>query len=465
MAVVFESVQVELDGGVAAAALPLLGHADPQRRFAWRDGQSISVAAFLAHVDAVANRLPTSRHAVNLCEDRYAFLVAFCACALRGQTSLLPPSRAPQQVVEVLATHADCYALSEATPCQSPPGLLVLPELNQPAQALSDAPPLASIAAEHVMAIGFTSGSTGQPKANFKTWDNFTIGGRLNAGLLVREIGLKSDEIAHVVATVPAQHMYGMELSVLLPLIGPFSVHAGRPFFPSDIAGALAELPAPRVLVTTPVHLRTLLRDATELPPIAAIVSATAPLDQATAIAAEQRFGAPVIEMFGSTETCVIAHRRTAQVEEWQLYDGVELHPQPDGTQVTAAHLNSPVLLQDVVELLPGRRFRLCGRNADLLEIAGKRASLADLTRRVLSLRGVHDAIVLQTECADGSGVQRIAALVVAPGRCEIELLNELRTMIDPVFLPRPLRRVTALPRNETGKLPRAALLSALHQI
>jgi acyl-coenzyme A synthetase/AMP-(fatty) acid ligase len=33
---------------------------------------------------------------------------------------------------------------------------------------------------------------------------------------------------------------------------------------------------------------------------------------------------------------------------------------------------------------------------------------------------------------------------------------------VDPVFLPRPLRLVDALPRNETGKLPRAALLRLL---
>jgi acyl-coenzyme A synthetase/AMP-(fatty) acid ligase len=36
--------------------------------------------------------------------------------------------------------------------------------------------------------------------------------------------------------------------------------------------------------------------------------------------------------------------------------------------------------------------------------------------------------------------------------------LAALREHVDPVFLPRPLRLVDALPRNETGKLPRAAL-------
>ena len=41
-------------------------------------------------------------------------------------------------------------------------------------------------------------------------------------------------------------------------------------------------------------------------------------------------------------------------------------------------------------------------------------------------------------------------------------VLQALRPSVDPVFLPRPLRRVPALPRNETGKLPRAALLRLL---
>ena len=119
-------------------------------------------------------------------------------------------------------------------------------------------------------------------------------------------------------------------------------------------------------------------------------------------------------------------------------------------------------MLQDIVELLPGHAFHLCGRNADLVEIAGKRASLADLTRRMLALPGVTDAIALQLDAEDGSGVRRIAALVVAPERSEAALLDELRLAVDPVFLPRPFRRVAALPRNETGKLARSAVLEAL---
>jgi len=438
--------------------LSLLGTLDPARVLAWRHGEPVSAAHFLADVRAVAASLPHATAAVNLCEDRYAFLVAFCALVLRGQINLLPPSRAPQAVDEVMKAHPGCYALGEQPLDPPPPGYRRLPPLDarQPVTADAGWP---SIPADQVVAIGYTSGSTGAPSANPKTWGSFHAS---NAGNLARLHATVGDRF-ELVATVPPQHMYGMEMSVLLPLLGNAGVHTGRPFFPADVAAALAAVPAPRVLVTTPVHLRALIESGIVLPAIAAMVSATAPLPLELARAAEQRFGAPLLEVFGSTETCVFASRRPAVDADWSLYDGVTLHPQPDGTAVDAPQLGVPVTLPDIVTLSDGgRRFRLCGRHADMLEIAGKRASLADLTRRLLAIPGVRDGVVFQHGDGDTLGVHRIAALVVAPGLDEHAILDTLRRAIDPLFLPRPLKRVEALPRNETGKLPRAALLELL---
>lgn len=445
-------------GDCAPQDLPLLGYADPRRAFAFRGGESIPVARFLADVHAAGGILPPGQTVINLCEDRYAFLVAFCAILGRGQTNLLPSSRAPQALDDARAIHPASHALSDVEPQPVPSELLRLPELDCHGERTE----VPRIGARQLAVVAFTSGSSGAPKPHAKRWDRFLISSANNARVLAATLGLESGQPAHIVATVPPQHMYGLEFSVLLPLTSAFAIHAGRPFFPADIARALAEVPAPRVLVTTPVHLRALLRDPQELPELGAIVSATAPLPVELARAAEERYGAPLIEVFGATETCVIAHRRTARDEAWQLQSGVELKPQPDGTLVSSAQLPAPTLLQDVVELLPGERFALRGRNADLLEIAGKRASLADLTQRVLALPGVIDAVVFQSEQVDCCGVQRIAALVVAPQRNEVDLLAELRRAIDPVFLPRPLRKLDALPRNETGKISRAALLAAL---
>ena len=173
------------------------------------------------------------------------------------------------------------------------------------------------------------------------------------------------------------------------------------------------------------------------------------------------RFGCEVRELFGSTETCVIARRRTAVDSAWTPLPGVVLEPRPDGALVRAPHLHAPVRLADLVAVDARGRFELRGRSADLLEIAGKRASLGDLTRRLQGVPGVLDAVVFQLD-DDARGVRRIAALAVAPDLDEAAILAALRTVIDPVFLPRPLRRVDALPRNETGKLPRDALLALL---
>ena len=443
------------------ASLPLLGSDQAHRLLAFDGTRRIDAAQFVADVRAVASTLPVGAHAINLCEDRYQFLVAFCAIGLCGQTNLLPPSRAPEVIVETLARYPDSYCVGDAqlcAMCAEPPHCHHLSGEHAPVDAVFALPQLPGA---HDVAIGFTSGSTGQPKANPKSWRSFSASTRRNIALLRGCLPADAGTVS-IVATVPPQHMYGMELSVLLPLLGDFAVHTARPFFPSEIVQALHDAPPPRLLVTTPVHLRALLAASLELPVLAAIVSATAPLPLELAQAVEVRWSVPVLEVFGSTETCVIAHRRTAIEADWNLFPDIALQPQPDGTQVDAPYFDAPVLLQDIIELLPGHRFALRGRNADLVEIAGKRASLGDLTRRLLAIPGVQDGIMFQADEPDAGGVRRIAALAVAPQLSEAQLLAALRRVIDPVFLPRPLRCVDALPRNETGKLPRAELLALL---
>ncbi len=431
-----------------------LASGGPARAIAFDGESTVPLARFLAQVRGLAALLPPGRHAVNLCEDRYRFLVAFCAVALRGQTTLLPPSRAPAVVADALARHPDSYCLGDGLPDPMPPHYWRLPEvlLEHPGETplLDD---------DALVAIGFTSGSTGVPKANPKTWGSFRTSTAQNLGAL-RHLWPR-DAVAPVVATVPPQHMYGMELSVLLPLLGEVAVHTGRPFFPADIARAARAASAPPLLVTTPVHLRALLEAGVAMPPLAGVVSATAPLCAELATAAEAQLGCEVRELFGSTETCVIAHRRTAREDWWTPMPGARVQPQPDGSLVHARQLATPMPLADLVEVDAAGRFRVCGRQADLLEIAGKRASLADLTARLNAVPGVRDGVVLQLD-AGARGVARVAALAVAPGLDEDAILQALRRSVDPVFLPRPLRLVDALPRNETGKLPRAALLRLL---
>jgi acyl-coenzyme A synthetase/AMP-(fatty) acid ligase len=215
--------------------------------------------------------------------------------------------------------------------------------------------------------------------------------------------------------------------------------------------------------VSTPVHLRALLAAGIALPELELVVCATAPLAPTTATAVEARFGAPLIEIYGSTETGQIASRRTTHCAEWQLWPGVSIVERDDRTWAAGGHIEAPTPLGDVVEIRPAGRFVLRGRREDLVNIAGKRSSIAYLNHQLIAIPGVVDgAFFLPEELAEQSatGTTRLGAVVVAPGLTAEAIIRELRERIDPVFLPRPLLMVDRMPRNSTGKLPRAVLTS-----
>ena len=157
---------------------------------------------------------------------------------------------------------------------------------------------------EQLAAIVFTSGSTGTPLPYKKTWGRLVRCVRDGAARL----GLLDGRSHTLIGTVPAQHMYGFESTVLLALLSGNSFTAERPFYPADICAAIAAAPRPRALISTPVHLRTLLAAGIELPPLDLLVSATAPLDTGTrARGGRPKFDTRLLEIYGSTETGQIA--------------------------------------------------------------------------------------------------------------------------------------------------------------
>lgn len=420
----------------------------------WHQGRVISRARFLADVQTLAQSLPEAGHAFNCCEDRYHFMVAFAAVLLRGQTNLLPPSRALEVIRDIAADYPASYYLSdeaadiEGIDCRQ---FGLNHELEPSVEAMPQIP------LDHIAALVFTSGSTGRPRPNAKTWSALITGTRMAAERFFKNL----DGRPHLLATVPPQHMYGLETTVLHSLLSAAVMHSGRPLFPEDVRVAMAELPSPRVLITTPIHLRAFIKSGIEFPAPAFIISATAPLDEELAAAAEKLFKAPVLEIYGCTEAGSLASRRNLEGEAWRLYPGMSLRVEGDTALLDGPQLTETVPLADIIEQFDAERFALRGRNADMLNIAGKRASLGDLNQKLLSIEGVEDGVIIQPD-EEAGPVTRLAALVVAHGLDEEDILKALRERMDAVFLPRPLYKVDALPRNETSKLPRKALLAML---
>lgn len=436
------------------------------RTLAWRDGEAITLAQCLAEAAAFAQRLPHGQP-VNLCRDRYLFTLALLAAMRRGQTSLMPPNAMPHTLRQLAATGQSPYALID-DPAHDTAGLPAL-LVQRPAAAVHD--PIAwSLPPQQWIACLLTSGSTGEPQPQRKRWDALQRSIRAENASLSALLGWPTIAGLHLVATVPPQHSYGFESSVLLALLGGASFDAGRPFYPADIADALARLPRPRALVTTPVHLKALLGSGVALPPADLVLSATAPLSPQLAQQTEARLGGRLIEIYGCTEAGQVAARRTTAGDVWTALDGLRIEARGDAGDgerfvVSGGHVLEPTPLADRLQLLDARRFRLLGRANDVINVAGKRNSLAHLNFHLNRIDGVRDGVFWLPDDVP-EAVVRLVAFVVAPTLGARAIVAALRPCVEAAFLPRRVIHVDALPRDATGKITAQALREfALHEL
>jgi len=436
------------------AAIPLIHHDKPDSVLAYRGGHPVKVSQFLHDVAHLAQSLPDKSHILNLCTDRYLFAVGFAAALLRRQTSLLPPNYAPALVERLREDYPGMYCLSDGEVAFKEVDVVHFPHPSKMDDVERAIP---TIPAEQRAALVFTSGSTGQPVPHPKSWGSLCKSAVAEGASLY----IEQDSGMAVLGTVPAQHMYGLESSLLLALQNGLALVAEKPFYPADIRAQLAVLPRPRCLVTTPVHLRTLLADAAEVPAVDFVLCATAPLAPQLASEAEARFGAPLYEIYGFTEAGQIASRRTTHGAAWHLLAGIELHQDERGNHVRGGSVEIEAPLSDLIERNPDGTFVLHGRAADMVNIAGKRTSLASLNHHLNAIPGVQDGMFFMPDDQDGA-MRRPQAFVVAPGLRGEDILGALRHHVDAVFLPRPLYFVDALPRNTTGKVTHETIMQLM---
>ena len=480
--------------------VPLIARPDPGAPMLWRRGTTLSQAEVLAAIAELRTQLPAAdgdapspdgdAQWLNLCLGRQAFMTSFCAVLVNGGTNVLASDPASGTVARLRASLPGLRVLGDddaRMDVRTDLDVLLAATgvANTRTEGLVHGLDVPAVPAGRVAALPFTSGSTGDPVAHPKRF----AATRLTA--LATEARLFPDWPRYsVLATVPSQHMYGLETTLMLALCGRALVACEHPLLPADILAILAQLPRPRVLVTTPVHLRALLRmtegwatpsgaegaagaarGARALPAVDRVISATAPLAHELAAQVERRLGCEVHEIYGCTEAGSLATRRTIDGDTWTLLDGYTLAPDGDpalqAAAVSGAQLLVPVTLPDRIACIDATRFRLLGRRDDMVNIGGKRASLSRLNQLLLQVDGVLDGwIHLPLDADDGASARtRLQGLVVTDGRDERTVLRALATQMDAVFLPRPLRRVARIPRNATGKVTRAALDALLRGV
>jgi acyl-coenzyme A synthetase/AMP-(fatty) acid ligase len=418
----------------------------------WRDVHAQAIA--------LAARMETGTAICNLCNSRLAFLVTTLAALRRGCVQVLPPSAGPMELATMLrdhhvstvvvdddegetrwAAHAGCLRFNAApTPSTWVPAHIDawLPQWDAQSTVL------------------YTSGSTGTPESHPKTLGQLVRGAQVLAARLEEEVPGGAVALSQIVCSVAPQHMFGLEASVMLPLVTGTPVCEARPLLPADVASMFAQAPQGTAWVATPLHLRAFAQVEMGLPHCCVVLASTMPMSQGLAEQAERFSGSPVLEIYGSTETGVLAMRRTARGLAWRPVDGVIVQPLGDGTVVQGSHFTSPLRLADHVEQGEHGTFSLLGRRGDIIKIAGRRASLASLNLCLQELPGLADGVLHLP--STGPDTQRLVLIHSGPPLDIVAARRWLRDRMDPVFVPRVFIKVDQLPRTGPGKLSRAAL-------
>ena len=380
------------------------------------------------------------------CSDRYLFAAALLGAWQAGRAVFLPQNGQPDTLRALLGAPDVRLLLHDRIGGDE--GIHVGDLLSRPGPPT----PWPEIDPGRHLVTLLTSGSTGSSQRCPKTGVQL-LG---EATVLARVFGLARG--ARILATAPPHHIYGLLFGVLLPLRCGGVIIREAPLHAEAVVAALRRYAATH-LVSVPAHLATLV-DVDDPPPLACVFSSSAPLPASTAEALRVRNGWRVVEVYGSTETGGVAWKIGA--EPWRPLPGVSVSAANDGRILLSSPFlptgTQPFLGADLISSVEGGGFHLLGRRDGVAKIAGKRVSLREIEEFLLRVPGVRDSAVVVRPSSIPRG-EEIWVAVAADGVTLAGLRAALSGWLEPVAMPRRIRILHALPREETGKLVHERLL------
>jgi 4-coumarate--CoA ligase (photoactive yellow protein activation family) len=380
------------------------------------------------------------------CTDRYHFTAALLGAWEAGRVVVLPQNGQPDTLRALRQDPGVRILLHDRT--GDGEGTHVGALLSRPLVRASH-PEIDP--GRHLVTL-MTSGSSGGSQPCPKSGDQL-LG---EATVLTRLFGVARG--ARILATAPPNHIYGLLFGILLPLRAGGVIIREAPLHAESVVASLRRYSATH-LVSVPAHLAA-FAELDEAPPLACVFSSSAPLPNSTSHVLRVRLGWRVVEVYGSTETGGVAWKSGA--EPWRPLPGVSVSAADDGRILLSSPFLPPgtpsYLGADLISPVEGVGFHLLGRRDGVAKIAGTRVSLREIEDFLLRVPGVRDSAVVARPSGGPRG-DEIWVAVAADGVTIAELRMALSGWLDPVAMPRRIRILQALPREETGKLVHERLL------
>ena len=306
-----------------------------------------------------------------------------------------------------------------------------------------------------------TSGSSGEPKRIDKTLRQMANEVEALEQLWGNELGE-----ACIIASVAAQHIYGLLFRVLWPLCAGRSFVRQQLAFPEDMQRVSREHPA-FAWIASPALLKRMgdNLDWPALSPVRRVFSSGGALPAEAAQALHQRLGQWPTEIFGSSETGGIAWRQGPGL--WQPFADVQLSQGEDGALCIASAYLPPGHVEhsaDAVRIEADGRFELLARLDRIVKLEEKRISLPMLEQALEAHDWVLEArlgVVRENRASLGALLvlsdSGLFALREHGRRTLTQTLRQhLSQHCEALALPRRWRLLRQLPLTSQGKLAQA---------
>lgn len=398
---------------------------------------------------------------VCLCvEDRGWMAAAMLASLAGGPPLLFPYAFTAQTLSEARQNIAYTHALADQDQ-PLPKGVEHIP-LPEKTAVCTNFPPASVMHPDAVWVYLFTGGSTGTPRIWSKSPRNLLM----ESANLAEFFGIGQEDV--ILASVPANHIYGLLYSVLLPLVSGACVSARTPVYPNEIIHGAVNIGA-TVLVSIPAHYRAMQPAPLASGRIHTAFSSAGVLPEQDDLAFHRSTGIAITEIYGSTETGGIAYRRRcAGITDLQPFAYVDVKIEGERLRVRSDFLSAELEKDQAGYFSTADRvapahppgFEILGRTDGIVKVGGKRVDLTAVRQAILALSGVKDAHVFSIPVKSGRENEIIAVLT---GRIAgDQVIRELKSVLPPYALPRRIKLVEQIPLSATGKINRDAIMKML---
>ena len=390
-----------------------------------------------------------------LCTENKAVIAACILASLAGSCQLIFPYAFSAHALAEMYDAVGFNAAIADHPEEMPAGVKIITPL---AGKISDIDPEEIRDPDEPFLQLFTGGSTGKPKVWSKSPRNLFA----EAFYWKEKFDLSAKDL--FVSTVPTYHIYGLFFSVILPFVAQAKVLSDIYTFPQEIISTTNKHKA-TVLVSVPIHYRSLKVDNLFAPSLKVAFSSSGVLNRSDAIHFQNKTGLGITEIYGSTETGGIAARSISEhTESWKPVDVVSWKISGKRLSIKSPFISAEMekdseefcVTGDEVQPDKGNRFILLGRADGIVKVAGKRVDLLDVQNKILTLPTVIDALVVALPAEKGR--ESVIAAVVACKLNKIQLKKMMLEKLEPYAMPRRIKIVSSIARAATGKIDRGKI-------